>query len=326
AALAAARRERLAWLPALVLLLDLALLARAFNPFPPERPPYPRTEAIVLLEERPGRFVPFSELPRLVPAPAGAIHGLRCAIGMLPMVPRRTAELLERVEGPLFDRRDPRVAEGITRVESLSHPILDLLGVRTVLIDDPTLVERSGLPVAFARPEEGLGGLDRPGALPRAFLLGGAEVVPDAAERLARLGDRTFDPRAAALLESAPSVALPERGPFATPVEAEHAVSRHALEFDAPHAGVAVLAESWDPGWSATVDGAAAEVLVVDHALCGVALPAGRHVVEFSYRAPGAAAARWAAIAALLALLLLAAPVAASRPGLLRSRGEPEPS
>lgn len=323
-AFAAARRDpRLRWLPAFVLLLELALLARAFNPFPVERPPFPRTEAIAMLQERPGRYVPFAGLPRLVPAPAGAVHGLRCAIGMLPMVPRRTAELLECIESPLFDRRDPRVADSFQEIESLSHPVLDLLGVDTVLIDDPAVIERSGLEVAFALPEEGLGALDRPTALPRAFLLGGARVVSDAAERLAMLRDRSFDPRATAWLESSPGIALPERGEFAPAVQVRHAVSEHELVFDAAFPGIAVLSESWDPGWSVTIDGQPHAPLIVDHALLGVALPAGRHVVRFTYHAKHGAAARWAALLAALALLAL---VAVPRPGLLPSPRESGPT
>src|SRR5690606_32057741 len=116
---------------------------------------------------------------------------------------------------------------------------------------------------------------DRPTALPRAFLLGGARVIGDAAARLEVLRDRGFDPRAAAILEVPPERPLPERGIYVEPVEAVHAVSSHALEFVLEQPGIAVLTESFDPGWSATVDGAPAAVRVVDHALLGVEVPAG---------------------------------------------------
>jgi uncharacterized membrane protein YfhO len=59
------------------------------------------------------------------------------------------------------------------------------------------------------------------------------------------------------------------------------------LSVDAPFAGILVLSQGWDPGWSVDVDGQAASVLVADHALLGVALPAGQHEVVFRYVPPG---------------------------------------
>lgn len=48
------------------------------------------------------------------------------------------------------------------------------------------------------------------------------------------------------------------------------------------------LVESWDPGWSATVDGASAPVAAAYGALLAVPLPAGRHEVHLTYHTPGA--------------------------------------
>jgi uncharacterized membrane protein YfhO len=46
---------------------------------------------------------------------------------------------------------------------------------------------------------------------------------------------------------------------------------------------VLVVSDAWYPGWSATVDGKPAPLLRADYALVGVALPAGRHVVELRF-------------------------------------------
>jgi uncharacterized membrane protein YfhO len=47
-----------------------------------------------------------------------------------------------------------------------------------------------------------------------------------------------------------------------------------------------VLVDTWDPGWKVTVDGREAPLLRANVAFRGVALPAGRHVVEQVYRPP----------------------------------------
>jgi uncharacterized membrane protein YfhO len=56
------------------------------------------------------------------------------------------------------------------------------------------------------------------------------------------------------------------------------------------------------PGWVATLDGARTSIHQTDFLLRGVFVPAGKHNVEMSYKAPGA---RNGAIIALLTTLLI---------------------
>ena len=66
-----------------------------------------------------------------------------------------------------------------------------------------------------------------------------------------------------------------------------------------------VLTDTHFPGWHAEVDGEPAEVHRVDYLLRGVALPAGRHRVEFTYR-PASWRAGWI-VSLVTAIALLAA-------------------
>jgi hypothetical protein len=52
---------------------------------------------------------------------------------------------------------------------------------------------------------------------------------------------------------------------------------------DWPVGGPLVFAESYYPGWRVDIDGRPASLLRIDHALMGVAVPAGRHTATFSY-------------------------------------------
>jgi uncharacterized membrane protein YfhO len=71
--------------------------------------------------------------------------------------------------------------------------------------------------------------------------------------------------------------------------------------------GVLVLTDQWYPGWTVSVDGRPARMLVVDHALRGVALAAGPHRVVFRYRPRWPLEGLAVTILALdLALLLIA--------------------
>ena len=48
--------------------------------------------------------------------------------------------------------------------------------------------------------------------------------------------------------------------------------------------GYVLLAETWDPGWTATLDGAPAEILRANFGFRAVAAPAGTHRIEMTYR------------------------------------------
>jgi uncharacterized membrane protein YfhO len=65
-----------------------------------------------------------------------------------------------------------------------------------------------------------------------------------------------------------------------------------------------VLLDANAPGWTATVTGAPATVLTANVAFRAVALPAGRHLVTFSYAPPAWGAALAVTLVAALALAL----------------------
>ena len=59
--------------------------------------------------------------------------------------------------------------------------------------------------------------------------------------------------------------------------------SSDLIEADMRTPGVVVLADTWDPGWRATLDGQPVAVLRANHMLRGIEVPEGRHVVEMIY-------------------------------------------
>ena len=85
------------------------------------------------------------------------------------------------------------------------------------------------------------------------------------------------------------------------------APDRVVVEAEASGAAHLVLVDAYDPGWRATVDGRPSPVLRANVAFRGVALPAGRHVVEFLYRPRSVMWGLWISGAALLAGAALAA-------------------
>jgi len=314
-ALALLRRGPLwAWAPVLLLAVDLGGQARHVNPTVPDEPLLPATRTVAALEPLAasstrsegrtprGRVVVFGTQPGLLPPTLASAVGLRELRGITAFVPERTADLLGCIEGPLWDPSDPRVGRGLRERASVTHPLLDLLGVTAVAHADPTLALDTGLPVLLEVPEEGLALLARPWTGPPAFVSGGARVVTDDAERLAWLAHRNAPFFETVLLERAPPFALPERGPRSAAQVERAGPESITVRCDATAPGVLVVSEAWDPGWSLTVDGQPAVLERVDHALMGAFVSAGPHVLELRYATPGAGAARAAAVVALLLL------------------------
>jgi hypothetical protein len=123
-----------------------------------------------------------------------------------------------------------------------------------------------------------------PAALPRAFVATRARCVDDRTA-VALLRARAVDVAHEVLLADC-AAALPVAA-AATRVEAriEAATTdrvRVSAATDAP--AWLVLTDTWFPGWRARLDGVDTAVWRADHAFRAVALPPGRHEVEFTFR------------------------------------------
>ena len=78
----------------------------------------------------------------------------------------------------------------------------------------------------------------------------------------------------------------------------EYAPNYLRYEYTAPAEAFAVFSEIYFPeGWSVTVDGEPMEYYATDYILRGMELPAGKHIVEWSFRAP-----HWGVISVIMAL------------------------
>jgi hypothetical protein len=192
-------------------------------------------------------------------------------------------------------------------------PILDLLGARYVLaIGAPSLpglnlVHRSDLSI-----------YENENALPRAFLVDEVRVLPDSRAVLRAMSERSFLPGSWAYSETpieglgpkdtpADSLSTPGSvsppGSVSTPGSVEMEIlsdEKVRLQVLATRPALLVLADSWYPGWKATVDGATRPIHRVNHAFRGVVVEPGRHEVVFTY-AP--ASFLWGAALSIAGLL-----------------------
>jgi uncharacterized membrane protein YfhO len=107
---------------------------------------------------------------------------------------------------------------------------------------------------------------------------------------------------------------LPEHAKAGEAVVARSEGARLDVRADGP--GLLVVAEGYDAGWSAALDGRPARVVRVNHDQLGVALPEGPHRVTLRYRPRGFTAGLLLLGAGLVLLALgervLASPVRVS--------------
>ena len=142
---------------------------------------------------------------------------------------------------------------------------------------------------------------------PAATVMRGAmwAVAPDdALALLFPLGAKS--PRGTTVLRgTGPS--LPDRGPPLPCAIRRWRAGDLELACTADAGGYAVVSSGSAAGWTATVDGAPAPWLTADVIRRAVALPAGDHVVRWTYATPLAAGGLWLALAGLLGVAGLAA-------------------
>ncbi len=156
---------------------------------------------------------------------------------------------------------------------------------------------------------------------PRVSVVSSWAVAPSQTQALADVRAPAFDPARTAVLESDPGITavLPSPGrhvpggwplPSATYLETDPAHVR--LDVTTADPAIVLVRNSYDPGWSATVDGHPAPVLPADYLMQGVPVGPGHHIINLTYRDTSvinglkASAAAWGTLLlAFLAALLI---------------------
>jgi hypothetical protein len=154
-------------------------------------------------------------------------------------------------------------------------PVLSMLNVRYLIFcqDLPNQVK------AMIR-SDGYTVVENELAVARTFVPQTVQVVDDEQQLMDQLRAVTFDPVRVSYVTGHPDLPAVSRG---TARILEEFPERVVVEAGMDTAGMVVLADLWDKGWQAQVDGQVTPILAVNHALRGIVLPAGQHRVVFRY-------------------------------------------
>ncbi|MGH7442082.1 MAG: hypothetical protein ACREKE_05345, partial [bacterium] len=149
---------------------------------------------------------------------------------------------------------------------------LDLMGVRFVFRHSQT--------VPYL-PKDVVSITPNPSAYPRAWLVGKSKVASNEAQAYALLAKRNFDPRREVALLVDPG--LSGGAPRGTVRWLQRSPLTFSLDVDTNRPAALVVSNFWYPAWKVSVDGKKSPLLKADGALQAVAVPQGRHRVDFRY-------------------------------------------
>lgn len=239
-----------------------------------------------------GGFYRFSSV---IPPSTNVPFALRDVQGYNALSPRGLGEALERATGENLFSHGLWTGRRIVEPEdsrSIEHPIFDALSTRFLLSHlppgEPDAPRAAGWKFAGGN---GFYSWENIEFLPRARLVSRG-VGLTATELASRLKAGAFDPSVEVIWAGDGAMNAPDpaaeagsaREGSANAVRmVEDEWNRVTIEVSGDHQNILVLADSYDPGWKATIDGDPAPVLAAYGLLRAVVMPAGTHTVRFTY-------------------------------------------
>jgi hypothetical protein len=283
----------------LVAAIDLLHFSHGYQPMlSPAKASPPSTPAVAYLQQHSGveRVVGLGDA---LDNDYDIVYGLQDARGYDP--PQPSYRYLH-----LWQLANPSAVADPLQVFSLSPvglKVMSLLGVRYVL-EDPSEppIEALRRSVVYRGPDAVI--VENPNSVPRALIA--RKVISVAGERaaLAAVASASFDPATEVIVETDQAGArqLPKVSAGGSVRVTGEGNSKVVLEAHLLQADVVVLDDAMANGWSVTVDGHQQDAMRVDDVLRGVSVPAGDHVIIWSYQVPGL---RLGAVVSALAALIV---------------------
>lgn len=216
------------------------------------------------------------------------LFGLRAIADYELQGTRRYAEYLTMMlNGKPFESVNRVYLWWMWKPREVKWPLVDLAAARYIVIDESRDDPLGHSRLTRVGGDDGIRVYENPDALPRAYYVAQIAVMPDAEERLGRLAAGGEDRLRLALVDAAPQsgfLGVAGNGAVADVRFAVDDPERVVLEAVAPERGFLFLADQYFPGWSATVNGRPAPILLGNHAFRLVEVPKGPARVEFRYR------------------------------------------
>jgi hypothetical protein len=183
------------------------------------------------------------------------------------------------VDNPLVIADVERYQQGLA---SRSSPLYDFLGIGYLLGSKDVELDWSKFELAF-EADPTLNVYRNQAALPRAFVVHQANVVPDHESAWQALHQPGFDPATTVVLEGGEALAGPVSGGASAQI-ARYAPNHVEIDVNSSAEGHLVLSDPYYPGWRAWVDGQPVDIQRANYAFRAVTVPAGAHRVTMRFQ------------------------------------------
>lgn len=169
--------------------------------------------------------------------------------------------------------------------EPARERLLDIMNIRYVVFG-----ERFDK-VFFENGSKEVQVMDRPSALPKAFVVDGWRSAPDFISAARTMLSPSFDPHREVVLEPLDGTPMPscfhdpsQNGSAGTVRSLDYKWKSVSLKVDAARDSLLVLTDTWFPGWVATVNGKSVPIYLANANFRAVPLVPGLNEVRMEYR------------------------------------------
>jgi hypothetical protein len=302
-----------------LLIFDLGTFAYGYTAFTWPDEVFPPAPAFDFLKQRSAEET-FRMAPIGLPQPlnSGIAYGLESLTGFEAAVP----PALQRFTLDLTEDYPARFILVGAKVLASQDRRFDMLNTKYLVVTRAAPEYELFLqqPARFAEvfKRETIAVFENKTALPRAFIVGagGVRVIQDGRQQLEAIKHLNFNPLQEVVVDALPAeLSEPQsKEEFAGRVEIiSRDVNSYRFRVEASAPGIIVVSQNFYPGWNATIEGRPVSVFPANHALTGIAVPAGSHEMHFEFESP---ALRLGASVSLISLLAFGVLVLHCRRGL----------
>lgn len=278
-------------------IIDLFYFSQKYNPFVPAELVFPQTSIFSWLSQNAGinRFWGYGTAA--IQANFASQYSLFSPDGYDPLYNKRYGEFIELSrsgEIPKYfnnrNRSDAIIASGFGELDLSNNKhrlkILNLLGVKYILDRPENASTEKTFPDNLFKPIAAIDDwkiYENKEVLPRFFLTNNYKVFKNSDEFTKILFDSNFNPQQTLLLEKNIDIDLNNEKPNGVAILLDYAATSIKIQTDTPSSQLLFISDAFYPGWKAYIDNQKTEIYRAHYVFRAVAVPAGKHIVNFRY-------------------------------------------